>query len=543
MNSNVHRINKNNNNFSILDCLFSLFKESFKDKAPSMQRSKSNRESCNISVNMKIDFHFDNSPNKVLNARLKISKKVSDVSLDYNNIHVNHNLSINNGSYRNNNCDNNYNYRSNRSFNSSYNEENSSDLISIIQETINKKQSNQSAKNTLIFYGAAANKNAINQSALPNENNINNTNKQNNNNQIINEPEKLSNNSSNQIINNISVINNNYNKYKTHHKRNSNFEKTKKSERRYKKQMLKFNILYKIVKSTSFSIIAQPKKNAELKCKLSKDEILPLGSKEFLHSHDSDSDNTLRNNVNCKITTTNISGKINLNTLTQLNKSQNALILKTKNKDSNFTLIKNSDCNLENCINKNNNNDNVKQDCLPLNIAETELRHNSSRGSNSKYLKFDNLLFDKDYKKDDENCFVFLVIDDNLHLRNSIRNLLKLTLKNMKLKQKIDKEFEIIEGCDGIDALKYVIDSNINSRIKGIFIDENMEYMNGSEAIKIIKNFQNVNKINTFNIVTVTAFEDPVTRSNIKKAGVDYILQKPLNKHNLEEYFKRFPIC
>jgi len=104
-------------------------------------------------------------------------------------------------------------------------------------------------------------------------------------------------------------------------------------------------------------------------------------------------------------------------------------------------------------------------------------------------------------------------------------------------------EFEILEGIYGIDALKYVIDPKFSSRIKGIFIDENMEYLNGSEAIKIIKRLQNLNKISKlFKIATVTAFEDAVTKSNILDAGVDEIYQKPIEKRHIEDFFKKFPI-
>ena len=42
--------------------------------------------------------------------------------------------------------------------------------------------------------------------------------------------------------------------------------------------------------------------------------------------------------------------------------------------------------------------------------------------------------------------------------------------------------------------------------------------------------------------MTVTAFEDVITRNNILKAGVDEIFPKPLKKHLLEDFFNRFPI-
>lgn len=165
----------------------------------------------------------------------------------------------------------------------------------------------------------------------------------------------------------------------------------------------------------------------------------------------------------------------------------------------------------------------------------------TSDGSLAHNLKFESFLPEK-YRINQQDPLVFLVIDDNIHLRTSIKNVLRVTLKYLQKKLKIEKEFEILEGADGIDALKLVIDPQISNHIQGIFIDENMEYINGSEAIKIIRNLQKLNKIKKFNIATVTAFEDVITRNNILNAGVDEIIQKPLQKHNLEEYFQRFPL-
>ena len=69
-----------------------------------------------------------------------------------------------------------------------------------------------------------------------------------------------------------------------------------------------------------------------------------------------------------------------------------------------------------------------------------------------------------------------------------------------------------------------------------------MEYMNGSEAIRIIRKLQTLNKIHKFNIATFTAFEDNITKNNILQAGVDEIYSKPLRKENIIDYFGRYPI-
>ena len=48
-------------------------------------------------------------------------------------------------------------------------------------------------------------------------------------------------------------------------------------------------------------------------------------------------------------------------------------------------------------------------------------------------------------------------------------------------------DYEIIQCTDGMDILKFILDENIFDHIKIIITDENMEYLNGSEAIKIIR--------------------------------------------------------
>lgn len=145
-------------------------------------------------------------------------------------------------------------------------------------------------------------------------------------------------------------------------------------------------------------------------------------------------------------------------------------------------------------------------------------------------------------KLKNSDALAFLVIDDNLYIRESVRRLLQMSLKNLLKKDLVKKDFQIFEGADGIDALKLLIDPVIGSRVRGMFIDENMEYLNGSETIRIVRKFQSLNKIQKFNIATVTAFEDSVTRSVILQAGVDEILPKPLSKNNVEDFFKKYPI-
>jgi len=187
----------------------------------------------------------------------------------------------------------------------------------------------------------------------------------------------------------------------------------------------------------------------------------------------------------------------------------------------------------------NNNNSHIKQE-----NSDNDHKGGKNYKLNEAHFVNKNVLDCKKVQKVNENSFIYIIIDDNLYIRNCLKRLLDVFFKNWKKKNPSEKiDIEILEGADGIDALKYVIDPNFSSRIKGIFIDENMEYLNGSEAVKIIRRFQNLNKISKlFQIATVTAFEDSITKSNILSAGVDEIYQKPIEKRHIEDFFKKFPI-
>ena len=185
------------------------------------------------------------------------------------------------------------------------------------------------------------------------------------------------------------------------------------------------------------------------------------------------------------------------------------------------------------CKNSNNNKSLLS---VEEKILIPSVRRRSCNRLNSKRSK-NSISKSKSY----DDSFVFLIIEDNVNISSIQKNLLKITLDKMKKTQKLEFDYTIIVGEDGIDALKFVIDPLLSSRIKGIFTDENMEFMNGSESIKIIRNLQKLNKISYFNICTVTAFEDKATANVIKFMGVDEILKKPLSKSQLEEYFVKYP--
>ena len=60
-----------------------------------------------------------------------------------------------------------------------------------------------------------------------------------------------------------------------------------------------------------------------------------------------------------------------------------------------------------------------------------------------------------------------------------------------------------------------------------------MEFLNGSDALRIIRKIQHNKKIGIYHIVSITAFDGNETKNNILTSGVNSILTKPCTKTNI----------
>jgi len=121
-----------------------------------------------------------------------------------------------------------------------------------------------------------------------------------------------------------------------------------------------------------------------------------------------------------------------------------------------------------------------------------------------------------------------LVIDDNQFIRYSIKNILNEIFREFK------KDFQIFEGCDGIDTLKFIMDDQKNNKlIKCIITDELMEFVDGSLSITILKQLEKKNKIKKTAIISLTSFDDDINKINIHSSGVDAIITKPCSRIQL----------
>jgi len=204
------------------------------------------------------------------------------------------------------------------------------------------------------------------------------------------------------------------------------------------------------------------------------------------------------------------------------------------------------------------NNDQVKQNPLEnpkkyQNLKKSE--HNNFlydsiniciNESNSHFNKNpESLDFYNEFNKDSPNFESLikvrknkiLIIDDHKLIRESLVILIKKALKNLN---KTD-HFEIIEGCDGVDILCNLIkDQTTENQIKCVVTDENMEYINGSEAITIIRKLEKAKKIKNIVIASITAFEDEFNRNKIKESGANIILSKPCSESLMRNFLIDF---
>ena len=116
-----------------------------------------------------------------------------------------------------------------------------------------------------------------------------------------------------------------------------------------------------------------------------------------------------------------------------------------------------------------------------------------------------------------------LVVDDNHLINDANKNIV------YKCFEKIGMKVKIILCSDGVDIVSHVLNENIRKNIKCVITDENMEYINGSEAIKFIRNLESKCYIPHIPCISVTCHEDKNIINNIYASGANHVLSKPLN--------------
>ncbi len=163
--------------------------------------------------------------------------------------------------------------------------------------------------------------------------------------------------------------------------------------------------------------------------------------------------------------------------------------------------------------------DNLKENFNSESDSSRSELDNQTKKSSSHYRK-------KQSKK-------IVIIDDNKFINDSIKNLIDSIIREFHL------DFKVIQGWDGVDLLKAVVeDQKHGNLIECVFTDENMEYMNGSCAIRIIKEWEKNNKIKQLKLFSISGQEDIQSSKAILASGAYKVLGKPVSKSLLINCFR-----
>lgn len=125
-----------------------------------------------------------------------------------------------------------------------------------------------------------------------------------------------------------------------------------------------------------------------------------------------------------------------------------------------------------------------------------------------------------------------IICDDCELIRNSLIKMLRsITIVN--------KQYELITCYDGAEVLlKLVQDQTKGNLIKLIMIDENMDYLSGTQTVSIINRLAQENKLKKVCCVSISAND----ASNNANSVYDSIIMKPVTKQKLNEFFNNFSV-
>jgi len=124
-----------------------------------------------------------------------------------------------------------------------------------------------------------------------------------------------------------------------------------------------------------------------------------------------------------------------------------------------------------------------------------------------------------------------LIVDDNDILLRTLNKML------FDLIMKRNENIEIIKGDDGLDILSNVIEDQFNGNlIKCIITDENMEFINGTEAIGFLDRLQRRNKIRSLSVIMLSSYEDNYMKKvNLNESLTCEYMSKPISINQLEK--------
>lgn len=128
--------------------------------------------------------------------------------------------------------------------------------------------------------------------------------------------------------------------------------------------------------------------------------------------------------------------------------------------------------------------------------------------------------------------YKILIVDDGSMVRKNLYTIINSIVK--------ENNIPCVIECltDGLEILTTVIKDYLDGDLptKLIISDENMNWLNGSTALKILSNLIHFRKLYKMTTVILTALEEEEVLSIIKKeANCNYIFKKPIKKDLLKE--------
>ena len=127
-----------------------------------------------------------------------------------------------------------------------------------------------------------------------------------------------------------------------------------------------------------------------------------------------------------------------------------------------------------------------------------------------------------------------IIVEDNHIIAQSTKKIFQNVIEENNL------DYEVTICDDGIDMIRTYLNEELNCllNLKMIITDENMEYMNGSEAIRFVREIEKRKKLKKVKIISLSSNEDINVTDNIFRAGADNVVQKPLTRQSILNLLK-----
>lgn len=106
-----------------------------------------------------------------------------------------------------------------------------------------------------------------------------------------------------------------------------------------------------------------------------------------------------------------------------------------------------------------------------------------------------------------------------------------------------EEEYEILKANDGVSILNYVIEDQFNGNlIKCIITDENMEFINGSEAVGFLAKLRKRNKIKNISVIFLSSYHENFILNGISDELDCELMSKPISSKELQQQLEKMQI-